>query len=205
MIRIFDGHCDSIARAARDPEAGLRGRGGHWDIDRLPEDVRVAQLFAFFWINEREPEPPEAVLERYYSVFRREMDRNAERIVQCRTGAEVDAAITSGKHAAILSVEGGDLLNCDIGQLHRAYEMGVRAVNLTWNFANALSGSNAQEPERGLTPLGREFVREMERLAVQYPEYLFEQHKGYGTKLHYEMLRKYGPSPVHRRSFLKKL
>lgn len=37
-----------------------------------------------------------------------------------------------------------------------------------------------------------------------YPQYQFARHKGYGTKLHYEMLDKYGPCPEHRRSFLKK-
>ena len=41
--------------------------------------------------------------------------------------------------------------------------------------------------------------------AQDYPEYRFEQHKGYGTKLHYELLREHGPSPIHRRSFLKNL
>ncbi len=46
--------------------------------------------------------------------------------------------------------------------------------------------------------------RVMEELAEKYPQYRFERHKGYGTRLHYEMLEKYGPSPVHRRSFLKK-
>lgn len=40
-------------------------------------------------------------------------------------------------------------------------------------------------------------------LDEQYPQYRFAQHKGYPTKLHYELLAKYGPSPVHRRSFLK--
>lgn len=45
--------------------------------------------------------------------------------------------------------------------------------------------------------------RFMLEMAEKYPEYRFEQHKGYGTKLHYEMLDKYGPSPIHRRSFLK--
>lgn len=44
----------------------------------------------------------------------------------------------------------------------------------------------------------------MVELAQQYPEYGFEIHKGYGTKAHYEALRTYGPSPIHRRSFLKK-
>ena len=38
-----------------------------------------------------------------------------------------------------------------------------------------------------------------------YPQYGFAQHKGYPTKLHYQRLRQYGPCPIHRRSFLKKL
>ena len=46
--------------------------------------------------------------------------------------------------------------------------------------------------------------RYMEALDRQYPQYGFSQHKGYGTKLHYQMLDTYGPSPVHRKSFLKK-
>ena len=45
----------------------------------------------------------------------------------------------------------------------------------------------------------------MMELAEQYPEYRFDKHKGYGTKLHYELLRTYGPSPIHRRTFLKHL
>ena len=47
--------------------------------------------------------------------------------------------------------------------------------------------------------------RVMLELAKEYPEYHFEQHKGYGTKLHYERLREYGPSPIHRPSFLRKM
>ena len=45
----------------------------------------------------------------------------------------------------------------------------------------------------------------MEDMAKEYPQYCFEQHKGYGTKLHYDMLREHGISPIHRRSFLKNL
>lgn len=43
------------------------------------------------------------------------------------------------------------------------------------------------------------------KMAEQYPEYGFEQHKGYGTKQHTEAILKYGPSPIHRMTFLKKL
>ncbi len=45
--------------------------------------------------------------------------------------------------------------------------------------------------------------RYMKKLAEQYPEYGFERHKGYGTKLHKEMIAKYGSCPVHRMSFLR--
>lgn len=44
----------------------------------------------------------------------------------------------------------------------------------------------------------------MEAMAKEYPQYGFEIHKGYGTKVHYEALRTYGPCPIHRMSFLKK-
>lgn len=47
--------------------------------------------------------------------------------------------------------------------------------------------------------------RYMLELDAQYPQYQFAKHKGYGTKLHYETLKTYGPSPVHRPSFLRKL
>ena len=47
--------------------------------------------------------------------------------------------------------------------------------------------------------------RYMRELDEKYPEYCFSQHKGYGTKLHYEKLAEYGISDVHRKTFLKKL
>ena len=47
--------------------------------------------------------------------------------------------------------------------------------------------------------------RVMLEYAKQYPEYQFEKHKGYGTKVHVEALHTYGPSPIHRKTFLKKI
>ena len=47
--------------------------------------------------------------------------------------------------------------------------------------------------------------RYMMSMAEKFPQYHFEKHKGYGTKLHYEALREFGPSEIHRLSFLKKM
>lgn len=47
--------------------------------------------------------------------------------------------------------------------------------------------------------------RYMLEMAEKFPQYCFEKHKGYGTKLHYEAIREYGPCEIHRLSFLKKM
>ncbi len=63
---------------------------------------------------------------------------------------------------------------------------------------------DAKEPVISLASIVAKVRRDrlMKKLAETYPEYLFEVHKGYGTKKHYEMLTKFGPSDIHRRSFL---
>ena len=94
------------------------------------------------------------------------MEANPDRIALCVTARDCRTAWEAGKVAAFLSVEGAELLDCDLDRLRQARAMGVRAVNLTWNYANALSGSNLEETDRGLSAQGREFVREMGRLGV---------------------------------------
>ncbi len=47
--------------------------------------------------------------------------------------------------------------------------------------------------------------RLMKKLSEKYPSYGFEKHKGYGTKLHLEAIKRYGPAEIHRKSFLKKI
>ena len=46
---------------------------------------------------------------------------------------------------------------------------------------------------------------EMERLALEFPQYAFEAHKGYGTAMHMQAIREYGLTPIHRRSFVKNI
>ena len=43
--------------------------------------------------------------------------------------------------------------------------------------------------------------KKMRKLSLQYPKYYFHQHKGYGTKLHRKLIKKYGPCKIHRQSY----
>ena len=98
--------------------------------------------------------------------FKDQIARNRNKIVQCRTAREAEQANRQGRAAAFLTVEGGELLGCDPARLEQAAADGVVAINLTWNHANALSGSSFEEPERGLSPLGRQFMAKMEALHI---------------------------------------
>jgi ribonuclease HII len=79
--------------------------------------------------------------------------------------------------------------------------VGITIPNQTVVKGDSLSASIAAASI--LAKVSRD--RYMLEMAEQYPQYQFEKHKGYPTKLHYELLREYGPCPIHRKTFLKKL
>ena len=169
-IPYFDAHCDTIYRCLR-TGAQLRENDGHLDLRRASAFWRFAQVFALYQDPEEVPQGSTMVREGQllHQKFLREMEQNRNVIVPCRTGAEVDRAAADGKMAAILSIEGAELIGCDPGQVETAAEWGVRLLNPVWNHANRLSGSNAELPEQGLTSYGRDFARRMEDCGI-YPD-----------------------------------
>ena len=175
-IPLFDGHCDTLSRnvSTKHPfyaGGNLRRNSGHLDLERLHAAFAPsAQFFAVFdsWDVEksRKAKPLYTSFLAQYALFARTMEENADLVCPCRSAAEAERAYKLGKTAAFLSVEGAELLDCDEEKLADAWEKGVRMVNLTWNFENALSGSNAEAPEKGLTERGRSFVCKMQKLGM---------------------------------------
>lgn len=175
-ISLFDAHCDTLSRniSPRHPfyaGGSLRHNSGHLDLERLHiAFAPSAQFFAVFdsWDDEksRKVKSLYTSFQVQYALFTRTMEENADLVQPCRRLEEAERANKLGKTAAFLSVEGAELLDCDEGKLADAWEKGVRMVNLTWNFENALSGSNAEAPEKGLTARGRAFVCKMQQLGM---------------------------------------
>lgn len=120
----------------------------------------------FFALFENFARPGHATYEDLHRCFLREMDRYAGLITHCRTRCEAIEANRNGKAAAFLSVEGAELLDCSLLKLEQAASDGVISINLTWNHANLISGSCREESERGLSDLGRQFVRRMDELDI---------------------------------------
>lgn len=169
---LFDGHADTLFRCWVDGEefngGDFRRNSGHIDLERANASIRnYCQFFAIFGTPSlKKGVTYPRIFELQYEIFLREMAKNRDLVTHCCTAAQAEQANAEGKAAAFLAVEGADLLGCEIGLLRAAYEKGVRAVNLTWNHANALSGSCREDTGRGLSPQGRAFVEEMFRLGM---------------------------------------
>ena len=162
-ISVFDAHCDTISRSLWKGE-GIFRNTGMVELEKTSAAfARYGQIFALFANSAR---PGHATYDELLSCFRNQMTENEQYICHCRTAEEAQSAYRQGKAAAFLSVEGAELLNCSIEMLERAAADGVIAINLTWNHANAISGSGRDEADRGLSPLGRRFVIRMQELGV---------------------------------------
>ena len=164
-ISVFDAHCDTISRCYYLHE-GLRCNTGDLSLEKTERFARYCQFFALWTTKEYTDGDGCTMEEAYHTLlgcFRAQM---ADKIIQCRTAQDVEQAHRCGKAAAFLTVEGAELLGCDPARLDQAAIDGVTAINLTWNYANALSGSSKEQPERGLSTVGRDFVRKMEDLRI---------------------------------------
>lgn len=163
-IPLFDGHCDTLYKLMTTPEQHLTDSDGQWSLNRCERFGPQAQVFAVF----ADSAQPDAQAQAAWQIerMRQECQYAPEHIALCTTGDQAEEAMRQGKLAAFLSVEGAELLDCSLDGLRWAYDQGVRIVHPTWNYANALSGSHGDQPERGLSQQGKTFVQEMKRLRM---------------------------------------
>lgn len=165
-IPYFDAHCDTISACTLEGRP-LRKNGGHLDLERLQAYSKAAQVFALF--ADGEDYPAGGLFEqcrKMHDILREEAAKNADILTFCPQGKGVAEANAGGRIAALLSIEGGELLNCDPANLELAANWGVRCINTTWNHANALSGCHKEEPDRGLSDVGRAWIKESQRLGI---------------------------------------
>ena len=129
------------------------------------------------------------------------------------TSEAVAYAIASASHTEIdeLNIQEATFL-----AMNRAVEMlsvepdisivdGNRSSGINFKCITVIGGDSKSASVAAASVLAKVTRdRYMTEIAKEYPQYDFEKHKGYGTKLHYEKLRDHGPSNIHRSSFLKK-
>ncbi len=179
MMRIADMHCDTVylmINGQRNgvPEALCRNKL-HIDLDKMEAANYQLQNFALF-LHQGQITDPYVECKEQYALFRREIEKNSDRITQVRSYEEIMAAERAGKIAALLTIEEGEACHGEIEKLKEFYGLGVRMMTFTWNYDNSLSTSaskrdlgkprNYAGSRPGLTETGLDFLAVMEELGM---------------------------------------
>ena len=168
---VFDFHCDTALALLGDDlnQAGsLRKNSGHIDLERAGKLGGYAQCFACFTTDI--PEilkgiSPIVLFERELATIQREMDKNSDLISIAYSTQEIEENRAAGKMSAILTLEGTAGIDYNPALLEDLWAIGFRVSSLGWNERNLLTGSNVTGG--GLTDLGREYVKEAQRLGMR--------------------------------------
>ena len=167
---VLDFHCDTaLALLGEDfNQAGnLRKNKLHIDLERASQLGGYAQCFACFTTPMMEDWyhlSPVVIFERELATIQREVDKNSDLISIAYSPAEILENQKNGKMSAILTLEGTAGFGHDPALLEDLSAIGFRVVSLGWNEQNPLTGSHVTGG--GLTDMGREFVKEAQRLGM---------------------------------------
>lgn len=174
---VVDTHCDTLEcfypeRVApltpHRMELGLgkRANVGHVDIPRLIEGGVDCQVFAIG--AARVIFPPRAVKTalQMIDIFYRECEKNKEKITPVYSYKDILKAYTEGKIAALLAVEGGEVIGGDVGVLRMLHRLGVRILSLVYHRSELADGASQNRTNGGLTTLGVEVAEEIQRLGI---------------------------------------
>ncbi len=164
---VLDAHCDTLYAIMEGQREDLGPSDiGHVDVPRLRAGGVDVQFFACWIPSEYKPDRGLKAALKLLDIAHLELERR-EDILLILSRADVDRARAEGKVGVLLSIEGGEAVEDDLAYLRTLYRLGVRSICLTWNQRNLLADGVAEaETGGGLTNLGREVVREMNRLGM---------------------------------------
>lgn len=169
----IDTHVDTPQRMLDGDDIASRVEGGHLDLPRMREGGLSGAFFSIF-VNPNKYEG-EVAWQRALALtaaVRKLTEDHPDVATLCTTADEVKAAARAGRAAILMGVEGAQAFGTDdpeltLSRLRELYALGNRYLTITWSTDNPLGhSSTGDHPNRGLTPLGRRVVREMNRLGM---------------------------------------
>jgi membrane dipeptidase len=150
-------------------DIGNRLPAGHVDLSRMEEggvDVQTVALFVQNFLYGQPGQGPRQA-RMLLDAMLEAIEVNSDRVELARTGADVERIVAAGKVAMPLAIEGGHAIENSLETLREFHSLGVSSMTLTHNVSHDWADSSADDPRwGGLNDLGREVVREMNRLGM---------------------------------------
>ena len=162
----IDLHCDTASRLYYEKKK-LSKNNISVDIEKLNRGKALCQFFAYY-INLKDTKEPYNEFLNMHNNFMNEIKENSNEITIIRKYDDFKLLQNERKIGALLTIEEGGVLEGKINNLKKAYDLGIRAITLTWNYENQLGFPNKdfKDKDKGLKELGEEFVYYMEELGI---------------------------------------
>lgn len=172
----IDMHCDTLMMAKFKNTGLYDNKETAVDFKRMKEAGALAQFFAIFMpdketydIFQVKQMPDQEYFDALYALFLAQMKEHRDIIARSYTAKDVLDNEKKGLMSAVLTMEDGRMVNGDFEKLEDFYDLGVRALTLTWNYENCFGFPNSRDAavmEKGLKPFGKEAIEFMNELGI---------------------------------------
>ncbi|MGG1551218.1 dipeptidase [Paenibacillus ferrarius] len=165
-MRIVDAHCDALTKLALNERLDFDREQEELDVcfPRLRQAGVKVQLFAMY-VSESIHNPGFDHILHMIDVFYRKIGRHPQMQI-IRTSEDWLKVEASSKIGAVLTLEGLDALGGNLAYIRLLHELGVRAIGLTWNYANWAADGVMEPRNGGFTRKGRAMLKELESLGI---------------------------------------
>jgi len=165
-MNFIDLHCDTASRMYYE-KLDLKESICKVDIEKLKKGNCLAQVFAIF-VDQKSNFSSFDEFIKIYNNFINEIKKNSNEIEIVTNVCEMNKAHKDGKIGAFISIEEGEVLEGNIENLKKVYDLGVRILTVMWNYKNKFGYPNAQfkYQNKGLTEKGVEVIEECEKLGI---------------------------------------
>jgi membrane dipeptidase len=164
---VWDAHMDTLHRVLIEGHDIGRRSHGQADLDRWHAGGIDVQVLAVWVDSIYVPHHAMRRALQQIDIFHRLADSHPDRIELARSADDVRRITDSGRLAALLALEGGAVINDDLALLRTLHRLGVSSVTLTHSASTTWADSSTDVPRwQGLNDLGRDIIREMNRLGM---------------------------------------
>ncbi|MBS4001655.1 MAG: membrane dipeptidase [Desulfobulbaceae bacterium] len=153
-MKVADAHCDTLTKF---PDNPFHTELAHWNLEKFAKSHGVLQYFAIFTPDNF---AGDSALRFAFESISNFIAKNNNDVIWLKSPSDYD----ENKTNVLLSLEGAAPIINNINNLYAFYELGIRAMGLTWNHRNFVA--DGIDTDFGLTPFGIEVIKEMERIKM---------------------------------------
>ncbi|WP_312364490.1 dipeptidase [Sphingobacterium sp.] len=170
---VVDGHNDVIYESIfQGKDIGQRLKTGATDLPRLREGGVDVQVFAVWSDDAKWKTGAFKHANDQIDALEKMIAANTDKISLAKSSRDIESILKTGKIAALIGVEGGNMIEESLDNLEQLYARGAKYLTLTWNYnlswasCAAMESDDMDPKDKGLTEKGRTVIRKMNELGM---------------------------------------